>query len=100
MLGILWCKPQLGEAWMGIAWSGRVRCGQVELRLQTAALRAQALSAALYGGQAWQASVGCVTAMQCAVRLGEVTVADGSTEGFGPPCCSLWRVAAVSFSVA
>ena len=41
-------------------------------------------------GSVWQGRTGS----------GKVTVADGSTEDFGPLCCSLWRVDDASYGTA
>jgi hypothetical protein len=49
MLGILWCKPQCGQDWRGEAGRCKARRGCARPWLQTAALRAQALPAALFG---------------------------------------------------
>jgi hypothetical protein len=68
MLGILWCKPQLGSARQSSARQVAVRWGQLRQQLQTAALRAQALSAALFES-GYDAARHC-WAWYCVVRKG------------------------------
>jgi hypothetical protein len=50
MLGILRCKSQRGEDWLGDAWRCGAMQGVARQQLQTAALGSSLPSAALYGG--------------------------------------------------
>jgi len=79
-----------GTAWRGEDWRGEAQYGLVVLQLQTATRRTSVLSAALYGSG--QGTVGKAKAGLSLDWRGKAIAADGSTEHFGVPCCSLWRV--------